>query len=82
MPCRSPTSAKFVANSLKTVLRFKDLVVDEKLNMIVVRDTPSAIAMAEKLVAMHDGAQHHVRPGFAALEGRDVVDPGIALPVG
>lgn len=60
--------AKFVANSLKTVLRFKDLVVDEKLNMIVVRDTPSAIAMAEKLVAMHDVPEPEVMLEVAILE--------------
>lgn len=60
--------AKFVANSLKTVLRFKDLVVDEKLNMIVVRDTPEAIAMAEKLVAMHDVSEPEVMLDVAIIE--------------
>ncbi|NSL56725.1 secretin N-terminal domain-containing protein [Uliginosibacterium aquaticum] len=60
--------AKFVANSLKTVLRFTNLVVDEKLNMIVVRDTPEAIAMAEKLVAMHDQSEPEVMLEVTVLE--------------
>jgi len=60
--------AKFVAGSLKTVLRFKDVVVDEKLNMIVVRDTPEAIAMAEKLVAMHDVSEPEVMLDVAIIE--------------
>lgn len=60
--------AKFVANSLKTVLKFRDLVVDEKLNMIVVRDTPSAIAMAEKLIVLHDVAEPEVMLEVTILE--------------
>ncbi|GAB2894526.1 hypothetical protein GCM10027046_24480 [Uliginosibacterium flavum] len=59
---------KMVANSLKTVLKFRDLVVDEKLNMIIVRDTPAAIAMAEKLIAMHDVAEPEVMLEVTILE--------------
>ncbi|MDP5239615.1 secretin N-terminal domain-containing protein [Uliginosibacterium sp. 31-16] len=64
----SNADAKFVANSLKTVLKFRELIVDEKLNMIVVRDTPEAIAMAEKLVAMHDVAEPEVMLEVTILE--------------
>lgn len=46
--------AKSVAATLKTLLKTKDVVVDEKLNLLIVRDTPQAIAMVEKLVALHD----------------------------
>lgn len=60
--------AKFVANSLKTVLRFRDVVVDDKLNMIVVRDTPAALAMAEKLIAMHDVPEPEVMLDVAIVE--------------
>lgn len=59
---------KLVANSLKTVLKFRDVVVDEKLNMLVVRDTPEAIAMAEKLIAMHDVAEPEVMLEVTILE--------------
>lgn len=59
---------KLVANSLKTVLKFKDVIVDEKLNMIVVRDTPQALAMAEKLIALHDVAEPEVMLEVAIIE--------------
>ncbi|HEX5125666.1 MAG TPA: secretin N-terminal domain-containing protein, partial [Rhodocyclaceae bacterium] len=50
----SNADVKVVANSLKTLLKFRDIVIDEKLNMIVVRDTPEAVRQAEKLIAMYD----------------------------
>ncbi|WP_018605178.1 type II secretion system protein GspD [Uliginosibacterium gangwonense] len=60
--------AKFVASSLKTVLKFKDVVVDEKLNMVVVRDTPEALALAEKLIALHDVPEPEVMLEVAVLQ--------------
>ncbi len=60
--------AKQVANSLKTLLRTRDLVVDEKLNMIVMRDTPETILMAENLVALHDVADPEVMLEVEILE--------------
>lgn len=64
----SSAEAKTVANSLRTVLKFRDMVIDDKLNMIVVRDTPEAIALAEKLVAMHDVADPEVMLEVEILE--------------
>lgn len=64
----SSAEAKIVANSLRTVLKFRDMVIDEKLNMIVVRDTPEAIELAEKLVAMHDVADPEVMLEVEILE--------------
>lgn len=64
----SSAEAKTVANSLRTVLKFRDMVIDEKLNMIVVRDTPEAIELAEKLVAMHDVADPEVMLEVEILE--------------
>ncbi|WP_426166002.1 secretin N-terminal domain-containing protein [Pseudoduganella sp. R-34] len=52
--------AKTMANSIKTILKTRDLVVDERLGVIVMRDTPEAIQMAEKLVALHDLADPEV----------------------
>ena len=46
--------AKNVANTVKTLLKLRDVVVDDKLNLMIVRDTPDAIRLVEKLVAMHD----------------------------
>lgn len=50
----SNTTAKQVAALLKTMLKTKDIFVDERLNMVMIRDTPDAIRIAEKLVAIND----------------------------
>ena len=50
----SSAEAKSVATTLKTILKTRDVVVDERLNLIIVRDTPDAIRMAERLVASQD----------------------------
>jgi general secretion pathway protein D len=50
----SNTSAKQVAALLKAMLKTKDIFVDERLNMVVIRDTPEVIRIAEKLVAAND----------------------------
>src|SRR5579859_1928271 len=60
--------AKTVANTLKTILKVKDIAVDEKLNMIVLRETPDAIRMAEKLVAVEDVADPEVMLDVEVLE--------------
>ncbi|MFZ6756043.1 secretin N-terminal domain-containing protein [Undibacterium sp. Ji50W] len=60
--------AKLVANSLRTLLKTRDLVVDEKLNMLVIRDTPETIRMAAKLVALHDVAEPEVMLEVEILE--------------
>eukprot|EP01034_Spumella_vulgaris_P034460 gene34461-42498_t len=48
--------AKSVANTLKTILKSRDVVVDEKLNLLIVRDNAEAIRLAERLVALQDVA--------------------------
>ena len=53
-------TAKNVAALLKTMLKTKDLYVDDRLNMIVIRDTPEVIRVAEKLIAANDMADPEV----------------------
>jgi general secretion pathway protein D len=60
--------AKAVASTLKTILKSRDVVIDEKLNMLIVRDTPDAIKLAEKLVALHDVAEPEVMLEVEILE--------------
>lgn len=60
--------AKAVAATLKTILKTKDVVVDEKQNMIIMRDSPEAIQMAEKLVALHDQPDPEVMLDVEILE--------------
>ncbi len=52
--------AKLVAASLKTLTKSTDVVVDEKLNAVIVRDTPEAIRVAEQIVAIQDRAEPEV----------------------
>ncbi|MDR1935078.1 MAG: general secretion pathway protein GspD [Candidatus Accumulibacter sp.] len=45
---------KAVSNTIKTIVKTKDLVIDERLGLIIMRDTPEAIRMAERIVALQD----------------------------
>lgn len=46
--------AKQTGNLMRTVLKVRDLFIDERINLLVVRDTPEVIRLAEKLVAAQD----------------------------
>lgn len=46
--------AKQIANTIKTLVKTKDVIVDEKLNYIALRDTPEAIRIVERLIAAQD----------------------------
>ena len=52
--------AKQTMTMLKTIIKAKDIFIDEKRNTLVMRDTPEAIALAEKLIAAHDQAEPEV----------------------
>lgn len=60
--------AKSVANTLKTIVKSKDIVADEKLNMLIVRDSPDAIRLAEKLIALQDVPEPEVMLEVEILE--------------
>ena len=47
---------KQVQNMLKTILKVKDIFVDEKTSAIVIRDKPDVVRLAERLVAAMDQA--------------------------
>jgi general secretion pathway protein D len=59
---------KQTLSMLRTVLKAKDLYVDEKLNLLVMRDTPDAIRLAEKLVAAQDLPEPEVLLEVEVLE--------------
>lgn len=75
--------AKQVQNTLKTLLKAKDLVIDEKLNLVIMRDTPEAVRLAEKLVAAHDMAEPEVMLEIEVLEVQRsrVVELGLQWPM-
>lgn len=60
--------AKAVATTLKTILKIRDIVVDEKLNLMIVRDSPDAIRLAEKIIAMQDVPEPEVMLEVEILE--------------
>lgn len=64
----SNAEAKTVGNTIKTLIKTKDLVVDEQQNMVIMRDTLDAIRLAEKLVALHDLPQPEVMLDVAVIE--------------
>lgn len=61
-------SAKQVATLIKTMLKTKDVYVDERLNMLVMRDTPEVIRIAEKLIAGNDLPDPEVMLEIEVLE--------------
>jgi len=60
--------AKSTAAFLKAMLRIKDPFVDERSNMISIRDTPEIVALAERLVALHDVGEAEVMLEVEILE--------------
>lgn len=59
---------KQTANLLKTTLKVKNLHLDERLNLLVLRDTPEVVRLAEKLVALQDVAEPEVMLEVEVLE--------------
>ncbi|MFM0739231.1 secretin N-terminal domain-containing protein [Paraburkholderia xenovorans] len=78
----SNTDAKTIANTLKTILKIQNVVADEKLNMVIVRDTPDAIKMAERLVSLEDVPEPEVMLEVEVLEVQrnHEVNLGVAWP--
>jgi general secretion pathway protein D len=60
--------AKQTANMIKSVVKTRDLYVDEKLNLLVMRDTPEAVRIAERLVANQDLGEPEVMLEVEVLE--------------
>jgi len=59
---------KTTLNMVKTLARTKDVFIDEKLNLMVVRDTPEAVRLIERLVAVQDRADPEVMLDVEILE--------------
>lgn len=59
---------KQTLNLIKTVVKTRDIYIDDKLNLLVMRDTPDAIRIAEKLIAAHDLAEPEVMLEVEVME--------------
>jgi general secretion pathway protein D len=59
---------KQTATMVRQLVKTRDLFVDEKLNLLVVRDTPEAVRIVEKLIASQDLAEPEVMIEVEVLE--------------
>ncbi len=59
---------KQMANMVKALVKTKDMYVDEKLNVLVIRDTPEAVRVVERLIANQDLAEPEVMLEVEVLE--------------
>ncbi|GAB3468171.1 tetratricopeptide repeat protein [Massilia terrae] len=74
--------AKNVANTLKTILKSRDVVVNEKLNLVILHDTPDAVQLASRLVALEDVPEPEVMLDVEVLQVQRnrLLDLGIDWP--
>ena len=70
--------AKQMQVLLKTMIKAKDVFINEKSNSIVVRDTPEAVALAAKLIAAQDLNEPEVMLEMEVLE----VSENLATQIG
>ncbi len=73
---------KDVVNLLRTILKIKDIHVDERLNLLVVRAAPDTLQLAEKLIAAQDLPEPEVLLEVTVVEIKRsrFLDLGIQYP--
>lgn len=73
---------KQAANMLKLIAKVRDMHVDERLGLIVVRDSPAVIGLAERLIASIDLAEPEVMLEVEVMEisSTDVDKLGLQWP--
>jgi general secretion pathway protein D len=59
---------KQTANMIRTLVKTRDVFIDEKINLLVIKDTPAAIRLAERLIAAQDLAEPEVMLEVEILE--------------
>jgi len=74
--------AKEMQTMVKTLLKTRDLYVDEKTNSLVMRDTPDAVRLAEKMIAAQDLADPEVMLEVEVMEvtRSRLTELGVKLP--
>jgi general secretion pathway protein D len=70
------------ANMVRALVKTRDLFIDEKLNLLVIKDTPNAVRLAERLIAAHDLAEPEVMLEVEVLEvgSSRLLELGIRFP--
>ena len=59
---------KQTANMIRTLVKTRDIFIDEKINLLVMKDTPAAIRLAERLIAAQDLAEPEVMLEVEVME--------------
>jgi general secretion pathway protein D len=59
---------KQTANMIRTLVKTRDIFMDEKIGLLVIKDTPNAIRLAERLIAAQDLAESEVMLDVEVLE--------------
>jgi general secretion pathway protein D len=73
---------KQTANMIRTLVKTRDIFIDEKINLLVLKDTAHAIQLAERLIAAQDLAEPEVMLEVEVLEvGRNrLLELGLRYP--
>src|SRR3990172_719257 len=73
---------KQTANMIRAIVKTRDIFIDEKLNLLVIKDTPNAIRLAERLIAAQDLAEPEVMLEVEVLElgYNRLLDLGLRYP--
>ena len=74
--------AKQTAAMIRALVKTRDLYIDDKLNLVVMKDTPDAVRLAEQLVAAQDLGEPEVVLELEVLEvaSSSLRDFGIRYP--
>jgi general secretion pathway protein D len=78
----SNADVKQTANMIRTLVKSRDIFIDEKINLLVVKDTPAAIRLAERLIAAQDLAEPEVMLEVEVMEVNrtKLMELGIKFP--
>ena len=73
---------KQTANMIRTLVKTRDIFIDEKLNLLVIKDTPDAVRLAERLIAAQDLAEPEVMLEIEVMEiaSNKLMDLGLRYP--
>ena len=74
--------AKQTSAMIRTMVKTRDIFTDEKLNLVMIRDTPEAVRLAEQLVAAQDLPEPEVMLEVEVLEVASTLvrDLGVNFP--
>jgi general secretion pathway protein D len=78
----SNADVKQTANMIRTLVKTRDIFIDEKINLLVLKDTPAAIQLAQRLIAAQDLAEPEVMLEVEVMEVNRtrLVELGIKFP--